>query len=373
MEESSAPKPVLEFNFKAEVDNDIFNIILTQNYENCEHLIIKISQTNAIPPTSYEAKFTKKDLDTTSRYFKMFDDISQLFPEMQSKFEKKEYNIKKNQNAILIYFILGIKNIPDFSLTIPKTQNSINSTVEALCQLVNKMQNDNKKMKDEMNNILNDNKTMREDMNKILNENKKMKDEIKNLKEEIINLKKEVKFSNAENEIDSDIVKNKDEKKMVFNWIRQNAKMKFNLLFKATRDGDRISSFADKVKGKSPTLILIKTKTGYKFGGYTTVEWDMTGYYKYQKDENAFIFSINNKKKFNVIKRKENNAICGDPNHFAFGGGHNLTIWDNFFTNDNSKSYRYNHSYDTTSNYELTGGANKFYVEECEVYQVIFE
>ena len=71
MEESSAPKPVLEFNFKAEVDNDIFNIILTQNYENCEHLIIKISQTNAIPPTSYEAKFTKKDLDTTSRYFKI--------------------------------------------------------------------------------------------------------------------------------------------------------------------------------------------------------------------------------------------------------------------------------------------------------------
>ena len=43
MEESSAPKPVLEVNFKAEVDNDIFNIILTQNYENCEHLIIKIS------------------------------------------------------------------------------------------------------------------------------------------------------------------------------------------------------------------------------------------------------------------------------------------------------------------------------------------
>ena len=43
MEESSAPKPVLEFNFKVEVDNDIFNTTLTQNYENCEHLIIKIS------------------------------------------------------------------------------------------------------------------------------------------------------------------------------------------------------------------------------------------------------------------------------------------------------------------------------------------
>ena len=354
MEESSAPKPVLEFNFKAEVDNDIFNIILTQNYENCEHLIIKISQTNAIPPTSYEAKFNKKDLDTTSRYFKMFDDISQLFPEMQSKFEKKEYNIKNNQNAILIYFILGIKNIPDFSLIIPKTQNSINSTVEALCQLVNKMQNDNKKMQDEMNKILNDNKTM--------------KDEINTLKEEIIKLKKEIG-----EELNSDILTNKDEKIMIFNWIKPNAKMRFNLLFKATRDGDRISAFTDKVKGKTPTLILIKTKTGYKFGGYTTVEWDMTGSYTYKRDENAFIFSINNKKKFNVKKGNEIYAICGDPNHFAFGGGHNLTIWDNFFTNDNSKDYSYGSYYDTTSNYELTGGANKFYVEECEVYQVIFE
>jgi len=353
MEETSAPKPALEFNIKAEVDNDIFNIILTQNYDNTEYLIIKISQTNSIPPTSYEAKFTKKDLDTTSRYFKMFDDINQLFPEMQSKFEKKEYNIKKNENAILIYFILGIKNIPDFSLTIPKTQNSINSTVEALCQLVNKMQNDNKKMKEEMNNILSN--------------NKKMQEEINTLKEEIIKLKKAIG-----KELNSDILTDKDEKIMVFNWIKQNAKLKFKLLFKATRDGDRISKFADKVKGKSPTLILIKTKTGYKFGGYTTVEWDMTGTYTYKKDENAFIFSINNKKKFNIKKGNEGYAICGDPNHFAFGGGHDLTIWDNFFSNDYSQNYSCNYSYGT-SNYELTGGANKFYVEECEVYQVIFE
>ena len=185
----------------------------------------------------------------------MFDDVSQLFPEMQNKFEKKEYNIKKNENAILIYFILGIKNIPDFFLTVPKAQNSINSTVEALCELVNKITNDNKKMQDEMN--------------KILSDNKKMQDEIKTLKEEIIDLKKIVKKLTEENEIeiDSSIVKDKDDKKMLFFWIRHNARMKFNLLFKATRDGDRISAFAEKVKGKSPTLILIKTKTGYKFGG----------------------------------------------------------------------------------------------------------
>ena len=99
----------------------------------------------------------------------------------------------------------------------------------------------------------------------------------------------------------------------------------------------------------------------------------MTGSYTYKRDENAFIFSINNKKKFNVKKGKENNAICGDPNHFAFGDGHDLTIWDNCTSNDNKKDYRYGYTYNTTKNYELTGGSQSFYVEELEVYQVIYE
>ena len=160
---------------------------------------------------------------------------------------------------------------------------------------------------------------------------------------------------------------------MLFNWIRHDTKMKFNLLYKAKRDGDRISVFAEKVKGKSPTLILIETKTGYKFGGYTTVDWDMTGHYKYKRDESAFIFSINSKEKFTQIQKNEKYGICGDPDHFAFGGGHDLTIWDNFFTHDNSKDYKYGFSYSTTSKFELTGGTKNFFVEECEVYHVIFE
>ena len=60
MEEPSAPKPILEFNFKAEVDNNIFNIILTQNYEQAENLIIKINQTNSIPLQHMKQNLPKK-------------------------------------------------------------------------------------------------------------------------------------------------------------------------------------------------------------------------------------------------------------------------------------------------------------------------
>ena len=170
----------------------------------------------------------------------------------------------------------------------------------------------------------------------------------------------------------SNILENNEDRIMLNNWIRPDTKIKFKLLYKVSRDGDRISTFTEKVKGKSPTLILIKTKTGYKFGGYTTVEWNMTGSYTYKTDKNAFIFSINNKKKFSVKNGEEKYAICGDPNHFAFGGGHEITIWDQCCSNDNSKNYLNNYSYNT-SNYELTGGSKTFYVEELEVYQVIFD
>ena len=147
--------------------------------------------------------------------------------------------------------------------------------------------------------------------------------------------------------------------------------MKFNLLFRASQDGDKISTFTKKVSGKCPTLIIIKSNCGFKFGGYTSEKWNMTGSYTYISDSSAFIFSIDKRKKYNV--KNTIYSICGDPNHFAFGGGHDLTILDNFTTNNNSKDYRYDFSYSMDEKYELTGGNNCFYVKELEVYEIVFE
>ena len=95
----------------------------------------------------------------------------------------------------------------------------------------------------------------------------------------------------------------------------------------------------------------------------------MTGSYTYKKDNSAFIFSIDKKKKYKL--KRENYAICVDPDHFAFGSGHDLTIGNKCQTNDNSKDYSYNNGYEMKERYELNGGENKFYVKDCEVYQVL--
>ena len=168
----------------------------------------------------------------------------------------------------------------------------------------------------------------------------------------------------------SDIIKDKNIEIMISNWINPKANLRFKLLYKVSRDGDRISTFTEKVKGKYPTLIIIQSKSGFRFGGYTSVEWDMTGNYNYKKDNSAFIFSIDKKSKYKLKENNSRYAICGDPDHFAFGGGHDLTIWDKCQSKDNSDDYSFNHTYEMKDKYELTGGKNKFYVQECEVYQV---
>ena len=155
---------------------------------------------------------------------------------------------------------------------------------------------------------------------------------------------------------------------MISNWIKPNSKIKFNLLYQISRDGDNISTFYNKVKDKCPTLIIIKSKSGYKFGGYTTNTWEPNNY---KKDELAFLFSLNKKKKYNIKNDHIQYAIYGCSDYFAFGGGHDLRI------NDKCTSNNYNScnssSYNTIEQYELNGGQEYFLVDELEVYNVEFE
>ena len=160
---------------------------------------------------------------------------------------------------------------------------------------------------------------------------------------------------------------------MISNWIKPNSKIKFNLLYQISRDGDNISTFYNKVKDKCPTLIIVKSKSGYKFGGYTTNTWEQNNSYK--RDELAFLFSLNKKKKYNIKNDHIQYAIYGYSNYFAFDASSfflcDLWIYDKCTSRSDNGCYSY--SYNTTEQYELNGGQRNFYVDELEVYNVEFE
>ena len=204
------------------------------------------------------------------------------------------------------------------------------------------------------------------------NSHTKQKIKFTSNEDEIINKIKTLGIVNYGFNISRDIIKKDEDIEMIANWIKPNTYMDFKLLYKVSRDGDRTSTFIEKVARISPTLVIIQTKLGHTFGGYTSVEWKTVGDFSYNKDENAFIFSIDKKKKYSLKLNCVGTAICIDSQHFAFGGGHDINIWDKCTSNDNSNYYSSNHTYEMPKKFELTGGGRSFYVQDCEVYQVLF-
>ena len=350
-----APKDFIEFSTNIKSNEKEFKNTLSQKLNN---LNIKIINLKSIPQLNYESEFTKTQLDKISTFFKMFNDINELIPELSEKLKNNYFSLQVNQSYILLNIETKIKNIPNFSFILYNKDNLSLTYNEALYDIINNILKDNEYLKNEI-------KEQKEEISKLKNEIK----DIKNIINMNINNFKEI----SNNIIDSKILHNIQDVQLISNWIKPNKKIQFKLLFRASRDGDRISTFTSKVSGKCPTLIIIKSNCGNKFGGFTSEQWNMTGYYSYKSDPTSFIFSIDKRKKYNLQEQNCPHSICGDPQHFAFGGGHDLTIWDNFTTNDNSKNYKYNFSYSMGEKYELTDGQNSFFVKELEVFEIDFE
>ena len=286
----------------------------------------------------------------------MFDDVSELLPELKKRIEEKKIRIKVDENLLDIFFNVEILNINEFCLQLKKKEEDLKSVVNGLCSIINELKN---KIKD-----------LEEEKIKQNNKINELQNEIKIIKEKLLPLKEEKeKEEKIENFKESKIIKNAEEKIMVANQVKPNSKIKFKLLYQVSRDGDRTSTFHNKVKGIAQTLTLVKTKAGYKCGGYTSVIWDQTG--NYRKDELAFVFSLDKKKKYTIKSGQVQNGILGYINYFAFGGGHDLHINDQCTTSNNNYCNTPN-SFNTTERSELTGGQYNFLVDECEVYHAEF-
>lgn len=264
-----APLPFLEFSTNIKSNNKDFQITLSQKLNN---LLIKITQLNSNNSLNFESEFTKSQLDKISKFFRMFDDIRDLIPEISDKFKNNEFSFIENQSYIQLKIEYKIKNLQNFSLFINNKENFTSVNDDSLYDLINHVIKENEYLKKEIS---------------------KLKNEIKEIKNKLYVVKT---LEESNNIIDSKILTKIEDIKLISNWIKPNKKLKFNLLYRSSRDGDRVSTFASKVSGKSPTLIIIKSKCGYKFGGYTSEQWNMSGSYTYKSDPSSFIFSIDKKK-----------------------------------------------------------------------------
>ena len=153
----------------------------------------------------------------------------------------------------------------------------------------------------------------------------------------------------------------------------------FNLVYRASQDGDKASDFHKKCDAIGPNVILIKTRKGNIFGGFTFKNWEhlprdidvnRPNLGSASRDTNAFGFSVNNQKIYNNEKPNEFAIWCN--RNFGPTFKNNLfQIFDSCMKKGGYCSIRTNsHFGGQMYDYEISGGESRFKVEELEVFEI---
>ncbi len=315
-----APTPFEEKHFSIEINNNKTELKLSSS-ENI------LSLSTELNNKKYRLTISIEELQQSQKFFKQFSSFGEILKALSKIITTS--NIISKDNMIEIKY----KNFfdEDISIKIPEEKN-INLLFLNLKKL--QIENDNLKQM-------------------LLKNNKNNFEIYKNL------------FNSIKN---SDILK-EDEEQMIKNWINSNKKISFELIYKATRDGDDVKDFHKLCDEIAPTLTLGKTKNGNRFGGYTSVALTKNSSDNAINDPNAFVFSIDKKYKYNThnpsyaVRSHSSRGPC-------FGGSCPFYIGNKCLTQNTSYS---NPSNDYNSPPYVLTGAEYFTLEELEVYKVKFE
>ena len=145
----------------------------------------------------------------------------------------------------------------------------------------------------------------------------------------------------------------------------------YKIIYKTSIDGDNIKNFHSNCDGEENILIIIETVKGLKFGGFTTVGFDSSGYEL--RDDNAFLFSVDKQKIYDIMpgnnaiycNRKFGPIFCAKPDSSAYS----IFIPDNYLKNK-STTTKNCFCYKMDENFELNNGKKEFFVKELEVFRV---
>ena len=304
-------------------------------------------------------------------------------------------------------------NLNEFSEEIFKEISLIKDNIKKLEEKIIKNNEESSKQNKEIINLKDDNKKLKENFSILKEENLKLKDELKaltaiiekqnnlniELKEEIKNIIKmneelkadikEIKESNKKQvnntnsseyiNISSVIMKNEE-----FLKIKNEIEKKLNKriksikkLYQATIDGGEPKNFHSKCDNIPNTLTIIKSKGNRRFGGFTSKTWESKLTFK--NDKNSFLFSLD-KNKIYDYKNDGFAVFCHDNSGPSFGNNNeNLCtigiagnpILEKLLYTYESNSNSYNFDGDNNALSE-DGKGNNIFAKEYEVFQIIF-
>ena len=319
------------------IDKDL-KFKISYNDQSISFLVSK----SLFPRIEYKKILSLKQLYELDKLFNNFESTKDLVNWIINSFKQKISSIKFLDNKCILEMKNPISN-KIFELNLNETEKDLNSRVNILEAIISEQNTKIILLEERIKKL--------EDIINKYEEKEKEKERLEKEKEE-----KLISFSGTE-------ILNKESKKMLLSWLPRKP-IKITLLLNSNIDGDSTSTFMDKCSGKCPTLAVIKTTKGNIFGGYTTQLWKQG---KVQ-DRNAFVFSIDKKKKYNI--KNPEYAIGFENNYFwMFGYSYNTIVCRNNCTKTND-NYVDNKTYDIPEQYELNEGERNFTVKSFEIYYI---
>ena len=342
--------------------------------ENQNYLVIKSFSDNSKNMIYYQQSYSIYELRNLSKIFTFYETIKEVI----SFLKNLKINIEEQNEELIIKFQAFLPNGESKLIEFNLKQQLMN-TNNMFKYLLNEIKIIKEDMNKEIANLKNKHESDINELNTKYNlEIKNLKEENKQLRTEINNLKKSKPIKEVDNnDLNSKILTSINSINFILDYIRQNDKefnfSKLNLLYRGSRDGDRTKTCHELCDYKQNVLVVILSDTGYIFGGYSKIGFKtINDHYEYKKDNNSFLFSVNLKKIYPVIKDKE--AICHVNDNYGLSFRASLAFYDNFMNNSKGTIFG-NDSMEIFSKppnkYEMNGGNRLYKCSELEVFQLV--
>ena len=330
-------------------------------------------------------------------------------PDLINKINNHENIITKLQNKINKFH--DEKQIDNSSKNkiqdIAKQANDLKTKMDSLIAITKKLENDNKELNNKTNNLTNKfsqisippyNPQREEQSQSAQFQTKKLSNPkpkyYRTIENQNYNPDNQISYYNRTNpnmapnlnvskdSINSKIVNFSDINFLQKRIMQINPKIKevyFSLVYRATEDGDKAANFHQKCDKIGPNIVLIKTRKGCIFGGFTFRNWEhltrdmdvnRPNLGSASRDTNAFGFNVNKQKIYNNEKPNEFAIWCNK--NFGPTFKNNLfQIFDHSLKKGGYCNLRKNSNFGGQMfDYEISGGEPKFKIEELEVFEV---
>ena len=331
----------LNFEFKKEIISDKNNkFLIFFKIENDSELKITAVNDNLVK-NIFSNKFTI-ELIQKNKYFCQFDNLKEICEEFLERIEKDKMFLIEETNSLIISIPLPSSKIKDFIFILNKEEKTDNEIIQDLIKIIVEQKNEITKLKNELNDF-----------------------------------KTEMSFlcKNYITNLDSIIINNNLENSMLKNWINPKKKIKANLLYRLTRDGSEISTFHSLCDNKGATLTLMNIKINeHKIGFFINKSFDC--YSGWKKDDDSFLFNLNQNKKYKKILSNSNAFYCGQncgPSVNGLGCDENEYL--NFIFHSKGIEIVFEEGNKILSSKDYFGKNKevKYEINEMEIFQIIID